>query len=89
MLDVALPDAGFYLWADVRRTGQDDIAFARGLLAQYNLTVLPGSLLAREAHGVNPGAGRIRLALVAGVDECLEAARRIVDYVNDITRDTA
>lgn len=89
VLDVALPDAGFYLWADVRRTGQDDIAFARGLLAQYNLTVLPGSLLAREAHGVNPGAGRIRLALVAGVDECLEAARRIVAYVNDITRDTA
>ena len=78
VLDVHLPDAGFYLWAAVR-TG-DDIAFARGLLAQYNVTVLPGSLLARESQGVNPGAGRIRLALVAGVDECVEAAQRIVSY---------
>jgi N-succinyldiaminopimelate aminotransferase len=74
-LDVALPDAGFYLWAGV--PGGDDVAFALKLLAQYNVTVLPGSLLAREAHGRNPGAGRIRLALVAGLDECLEAARRI------------
>jgi N-succinyldiaminopimelate aminotransferase len=77
-LDVALPDAGFYLWAGI--PGGDDVAWARGLLAQYNVNVLPGSLLAREAHGVNPGAGRVRMALVAGVDECLEAARRIVSY---------
>ncbi len=75
-LEVALPDAGFYLWAKV--PGADDVAFARGLLAQYNVTVLPGSLLAREAHGINPGAGRIRLALVAEAAECLEAAQRIV-----------
>jgi N-succinyldiaminopimelate aminotransferase len=75
-LDVALPDAGFYLWAGV--PGGDDVAFALRLLAQYNVTVLPGSLLAREAHGSNPGAGRVRLALVAGLDECLEAAQRIV-----------
>jgi N-succinyldiaminopimelate aminotransferase len=78
VLDVALPDAGFYLWAAV--PGADDIAFARGLLAQYNVAVLPGSLLAREAHGVNPGRGRIRLALVADPDECLAAARRIHAY---------
>ena len=78
-LDVALPDAGFYLWAGV--PGGDDVGFALKLLAQYNVTVLPGSLLAREAHGANPGAGRIRLALVAGLDECLEAARRIVACV--------
>lgn len=77
-LDVALPDAGFYLWAGV--PGGDDVAFAQGLLAQYNLMVLPGSLLAREAHGINPGAGRIRLALVAEEAECLEAARRIVSF---------
>ena len=77
-LDVALPDAGFYLWADV---AGDDVAFARGLLAQYNVTVLPGSLLTRESAGVNPGAGRIRLALVAPIDECVEAARRIVAFV--------
>jgi N-succinyldiaminopimelate aminotransferase len=59
----------------------DDIAFTLDLLAQYNVAVLPGSLLAREAHGANPGAGRIRLALVAGVDECVEAAQRIVAFV--------
>jgi N-succinyldiaminopimelate aminotransferase len=81
-LEVALPDAGFYLWAGV--PGGADIAFARGLLAQYNVAVLPGSLLAREAHGANPGAGRIRLALVAGVDECVEAAERIVSYTEGL-----
>jgi len=83
VLDVRLPDAGFYLWAAVPQGNGaqgDDIAFARGLLAQYNVTVLPGSLLAREAHGVNPGRGRIRMALVAQTAECLEAAQRIVDY---------
>ncbi len=84
-LGVALPDAGFYLWADVSPTkhGRDDVAFALGLLAQYNVTVLPGSLLARAAHGVNPGAGRVRMALVAGVDECVEAAQRIVTYCRE------
>jgi N-succinyldiaminopimelate aminotransferase len=75
VLDVRLPDAGFYLWAAV--PGGDDIGFAMELLAQYNVTVLPGSLLAREAHGHNPGAGRIRMALVAPAEECVEAARRI------------
>ena len=78
VLNVALPDAGFYLWAGI--PGGDDIAFAQALLAQYNLIVLPGSLLARTAHGSNPGAGRIRLALVADEAECLEAARRIVSF---------
>lgn len=79
-LDVAWPDAGFYLWAGVRRLGVDDVEFARGLLAQYNVAVLPGSLLARDAHGVNPGAGRVRMALVAEPDECLEAAQRIASF---------
>jgi N-succinyldiaminopimelate aminotransferase len=76
-MDVRLPDAGFYLWADI---GGDDVAWAQGLLAQYNVTVLPGSLLARTAHGHNPGSGRARMALVAGIDECLEAADRIAAY---------
>jgi len=83
VLDVKLPDAGFYLWAAVPGRDNevgDDIAYARGLLAQYNVTVLPGSLLAREAHGINPGRGRIRMALVADTAECLEAAQRIVHY---------
>ena len=79
VLDVALPDAGFYLWAGV--PGGDDEAFARDLLAQYNVTVLPGRYLAREVNGFNPGQGRIRMALVAQPEECLEAAQRIVSFV--------
>jgi N-succinyldiaminopimelate aminotransferase len=78
VLDVKLPDAGFYLWAGVQGS---DTEFARELLAQYNVTVLPGSYLARETHGPNPGAGRIRMALVAETAECLEAAQRIVQFV--------
>jgi N-succinyldiaminopimelate aminotransferase len=84
VLAVALPDAGFYLWADVSKHFSDDVAFAQALLAQYNVTVLPGSLLAREANGMNPGAGRIRLALVAEGKECLEAAHRIVSFVQSL-----
>jgi len=82
VLDVALPDAGFYLWV---RTPIDDVEYARKLLAQYNVAVLPGSLLARDAHGGNPGKQRIRLALVAGEGECLEAARRIVSYTRALS----
>ena len=78
VLDVALPDAAFYLWAGVKGSDTD---FARDLLALYNVTVLPGSYLAREAFGANPGAGRIRMALVAETAECLEAARRINQFV--------
>jgi N-succinyldiaminopimelate aminotransferase len=78
VMDVALPDAGFYLWAKVEGSDTD---FARDLLALYNVTVLPGSYLAREAQGSNPGAGRIRMALVAETAECVEAAQRIVQFV--------
>ncbi|CAM8655605.1 COG0436 Aspartate/tyrosine/aromatic aminotransferase [Comamonadaceae bacterium] len=78
VMDVTLPDAGFYLWADVKGS---DTVFARDLLALYNVTVLPGSYLAREAYGHNPGAGRIRMALVAETAECVEAAQRIVQFV--------
>ena len=78
VLDVALPDAGFYLWAKVDGPDTD---FARDLLALYNVTVLPGSFLAREAQGFNPGANRIRMALVAETAECVEAAQRIVQFV--------
>ena len=89
VLDVALPDASFYLWAGVptlNGTGAvgNDIEYARGLLAQYNVAVLPGRLLARQAHGVNPGAGRIRMALVAGTEECVEAAERIVSFTKSL-----
>ncbi|MBT0571795.1 succinyldiaminopimelate transaminase [Curvibacter sp. CHRR-16] len=80
VLDVALPDAGFYLWAKVEGSDTD---FARDLYAQYNVTVLPGSYLAREAQGYNPGAQRIRMALVAETAECVEAAQRIVQFVQN------
>jgi N-succinyldiaminopimelate aminotransferase len=84
VLDVKLPDAAFYLWAGVPAAPQggpgDEMAFARELLAQYNVAVLPGRLLAREVNGHNPGAGRIRMALVAEPGECIEAAQRIVAF---------
>lgn len=80
VLDVALPDASFYLWANVSRTGLSDVDFARELYASQHLTVLPGSYLARDAQGSNPGAGYVRLALVASVDECVEGAKRIVAF---------
>ncbi|MGI4814797.1 MAG: succinyldiaminopimelate transaminase [Janthinobacterium lividum] len=85
VLDVRLPDAGFYLWANVARTGLDDRAFARALYADYNVTVLPGSFLARDAHGINPGEGFVRIALVADREECVEGARRIVDFCRSLT----
>ncbi|MDO9271697.1 MAG: succinyldiaminopimelate transaminase [Rugosibacter sp.] len=83
VMDVTLPDAGFYLWAKVPQHigGGSDEWFTKELLAQYNVAVLPGSYLARQAHGVNPGEGRIRMALVAGVDECVEAAERIKAFI--------
>lgn len=85
VLDVALPDASFYLWADVHsRTGLSDTEYAKRLYSEMNVTVLPGSYLARDAGGVNPGKNRVRIALVAEVDECLEAARRIVEFTRRI-----
>ncbi|XZG68840.1 succinyldiaminopimelate transaminase [Chitinibacteraceae bacterium HSL-7] len=76
VMDVSLPDAAFYLWARTPE-GTSDTDFARRLFAEAHVTVLPGSFLAREAHGVNPGAGYIRIALVAPLAECIEAAQRI------------
>ena len=73
-LDVSMPDAAFYLWA---KTHASDTDFARRLYRDFNVTVLPGSYLARDAHGINPGAGFVRIALVATLAECLEAADRI------------
>jgi N-succinyldiaminopimelate aminotransferase len=73
-LATAMPQGGFYLWV---RTPIDDAAFARELQRQYNVLVLPGSFLAREAHGANPGRNHVRIALVAPLAECVEAAQRI------------
>ncbi|HQW19997.1 MAG TPA: succinyldiaminopimelate transaminase [Rhodocyclaceae bacterium] len=84
-LDVARPDAGFYLWASVARYAAPgdtffDMKFTRALQHQYNVSILPGSFLAREAAGINPGANFIRIALVADIAECIEAAQRIANY---------
>jgi N-succinyldiaminopimelate aminotransferase len=80
VLPCRVPDAGFYLWA---RTPQSDTAFAQRLYREYNVTVLPGSYLARESGGVNPGADYVRIALVASLEECLDAAKRIAACCND------
>ena len=82
VLDVKLPDASFYLWAGVPEGWQgDDAAFAKALFEKEHVTVLPGSYLAREFNGFNPGRGRVRMALVAETAECLEAAERIARFV--------
>ena len=73
------PDAAFYLWAQV--LGGDDAAFARELYRTQHVTVLPGSFLARDAAGINPGRGYVRIALVDHLDACVEAAQRIVTAV--------
>ena len=82
VMDVKLPDASFYLWAGVPEgLGMDDAEFAKQLYASTGVTVLPGSYLAREAQGFNPGANRVRMALVAETAECLEAAQRIAAFI--------
>lgn len=80
-LETGLPAGGFYLWI---RTPIDDAAFAQGLYANYNVAVLPGSYLAREAHGVNPGARYIRVALVAPLKECLDGLKRLNAYAQSL-----
>ncbi|WP_120967996.1 succinyldiaminopimelate transaminase [Comamonas sp. lk] len=87
VMDVKLPDASFYLWAGIPDSlGMDDAEFAKQLYACTGVTVLPGSYLAREAQGFNPGAKRIRMALVAETAECLEAAQRIAAFIEARTR---
>ena len=81
VMQVQRPDAGFYLWA---RTPGGDEAFARGLFEQQHVTVLPGSYLSREIDGINPGAGHVRMALVATPDACIEAAQRIREYMETL-----
>ncbi len=80
VLDVKKPDGSFYLWAKVP---MDDAEFSRQLFEQAHVTVVPGSYLSREVDGVNPGAGRVRMALVAPLAECVEAAERIRDFLGN------
>jgi N-succinyldiaminopimelate aminotransferase len=82
VMDVKLPDASFYLWAGVPDAWNgSDTDFARELYAAENVTVLPGSFIGRTANGQNPGQGRVRMALVAETEECLEAAHRIANFI--------
>jgi N-succinyldiaminopimelate aminotransferase len=79
VLPLARPEAAFYYWVAV--PGGDDLAFTRELHAAMNVTVLPGSYIARDAHGVNPGRGFVRVALVSTVAEASEAAERLAAFV--------
>ena len=85
VLPVKMPDAGFYLWVDLSKAGVrtpvSDTAFAQALYRDYNVTVLPGSYLARTAQGVNPGENFVRMALVASTEETVEAAQRIAKFI--------
>jgi N-succinyldiaminopimelate aminotransferase len=81
VLDVSKPDASFYLWPKTPINGED---FAQQLFAQQNVTVLPGSYLARSANGINPGENYVRMALVAPLAECIEAATRIKTFVQSL-----
>jgi N-succinyldiaminopimelate aminotransferase len=78
VLPVTQPEGGFYLWPEV---GGDDVEFTRALFERCNVTLLPGSYLARPTPAGNPGAGRVRISLVASVDLCVEAAQRIRGFV--------
>lgn len=78
VLDVVRPDGGFYLWP---KTPIDDQRFTRELFEQEHVTVVPGSYLSREVEGLNPGADRVRMALVAPLAECLEGAERIRAFI--------
>jgi N-succinyldiaminopimelate aminotransferase len=81
VMQVERPDAGFYLWP---QTPIDDETFTTRLLAEQNVAVVPGRYLSREIDGYNPGAGRVRMALVAPLDECIEAAERIRDFIRSL-----
>jgi N-succinyldiaminopimelate aminotransferase len=82
VLPVSRPDASFYLWI---KTPIDDTVFAQQLYQDYNVSVLPGSFLARKAHGINPGANFVRMALVASLEETMEAARRIAEFTQKLS----
>ena len=83
-LPASMPDAAFYLWLN---TPGSDIEFTERLYRDYNVTVLPGSYLARHANGINPGENFVRVALVAPLEECVEAAQRIAALASDLRRE--
>lgn len=82
VMEATVPDAAFYLWSRIKSDQYSDTELAVKLYRDLNITVLPGSFLAREAHGVNPGKNFVRIALVASYDECIEAAHRIREHLH-------
>ncbi len=80
VIEIEQPDASFYLWP---KTQMDDELFTKGLYAQQNVTVLPGKYLSRDTAGINPGSNRIRMALVAELEQCREAAKRIRQFIEN------
>jgi len=83
-----MPEASFYLWAKVNKLIDiSDTEFAKYLYEEYNVTVLPGSFIARKINGINPGKNFIRMALVADEEECLEAADRIVKFIKKFKKE--
>ncbi len=78
---IVKPEASFYIWL---KTPISDTEFAQRLFAEQNITVLPGSFLSRQAHGINPGSNHVRIALVAPLNECKEAAIRIKRFINTL-----
>jgi N-succinyldiaminopimelate aminotransferase len=81
VIDVQMPAASFYIWLKTPICEQE---FAKQLFATQNVTVLPGSYLSRENNGLNPGAQHVRMALVAPLDECIEAAKRIKQFIESL-----
>lgn len=81
-LEVQRPDAGFYLWPKTPINCED---FALDLFEQKNITCLPGTFISRDAEGINPGDNRVRMALVASIEECSEAAHRVKDFVDSLS----
>lgn len=76
------PAGGFCVWLDVSDRGGDEEVAVR-LYRDAGVRVVPGSYLARQqADGSNPGAGYIRLALVADSESTAEALHRLVEVLD-------
>ena len=80
VIDVTIPEGGFYLWPEMAICDRE---FSRQLYIEQSLTVLPGSFLSREVDGINPGQNRVRIALVPEYEQCIEAANRIKNFINN------
>ena len=78
-IKIEIPPAGFYIWLKVEGSAEK---FSKQLFIEQNMTVLPGNYLSRSVDGIDPGYDRVRIALVSTLDECREAAERILEFLN-------